>query len=839
MDTIPIKNSNLSVSVKCREGLNALTDGSCVCGFGSYQASDGSCIPCPIGQYKDSLFENECRKCSTSYPLSTTLKIGTVSVDDCICEPGYWLISTHEDNVEKKCSLCPDGVECSTYGVSQENVVLQKGYWRTSLNSSNVSPCESSTIACSGGNGTDLCADGYEGPYCSLCADGYSYSVFLGGCKQCDDKANVAKNMIVAVSLMILLVTTLGWKFMCKRSDINDRRNHSHEQLTTKLQKNKKTVDALIDDVGEFLTASSILWTKAKPVLVYLQYTNVMSFSYRVQFPKFLEKFLAYFSFLNLNMSNLIQLDCFLPKQYSNFYASLVFLTMIPLISIIGIVFYWSYSKYSSMNRMKDSFYQVKMDSFEKSLISFIVLLLYIIVAPAANTIFQISFCETLDNGVTLMQTDYSLTCGDKLYMFFFNYGLIMFGIYVIGIPLLFFIILYRLRKYLYKAGLSTSDNIQRRQSRYEKDVEPYYILFKVYKPECWWFDLIELVRRLAFSGGVYFILYYVLGSNSSILPLLSVIFCLGVCYVHIRLLNYYRPLLSSEDSILIEFIAWLTFADFLYGLWQLLEGEKQSQNLEQALSMIVEVMNLLLIPLAIILALHEGGYIQKYGANCVSICCNAKDSISNGIGNINMTSSKFTSKINENDVSDDTFYSLAFQRSQNKGRLSTIRGENPMIFLADIQSNNDKSEETVETIVPQTTIERRSSTSNSAPTNWNIAYDEDEVIYYYNTTTNEVTYEEPTSEVAPLEMELNIDESSSASWQTAYDEEGIPYYYNTTTNEVTYEEPTLEVAPLEMQSNIDDSSSACWQTAIDEEGMPYYHNIKSGEVQWDKPNSF
>ena len=63
-------------------------------------------------------------------------------------------------------------------------------------------------------------------------------------------------------------------------------------------------------------------------------------------------------------------------------------------------------------------------------------------------------------------------------------------------------------------------------------------------------------------------------------------------------------------------------------------------------------------------------------------------------------------------------------------------------------------------------------------------------------------------------------------------------YNYNTTTNEVTYEEPTLEVAPSEMQSNIDDSSSACWQTAYDEEGIPYYYNIKSGEVQWDKPDS-
>ena len=502
VDTIPIKNSNLSVSVKCREGLDALTDGSCVCGFGSYQASDGSCIPCPIGQYKDSLFENKCSKCSSLYTFSTTLKIGTVSVDDCVCEPGYWLISTHEDDVEKKCSICPDGVECSTYGVSQESAVLQKGYWRTSLNSSNVSPCESSTIACSGGNGTDLCAVGYEGPYCSLCADGYSYSVFLGGCKQCDDKANVAKNMIVAVSLMILLVTTLGWKFICQRSDINEKRNDSHEQLTTKIQKNKKTVDALIDDIGEFLTASSILWTKAKPVLVYLQYANVMSFSYRIQFPKFLDKFLAYFSFLNLNMSNLLQLDCFLPKKYLNFYASLVFLTMIPLISIIGIALYWLYLKYGSMNRMKDSFYKAKMDSFQRSLISFIVLLLDIIVAPAANAIFQISYCETLDDGVTLMQTDYSLTCEDKLYMFFFIYGIIMFGIYVLGIPLLFFIILYRVRKYLYKAGLSTNDNIQRRQSRYEKDLEPYYILFIVYKPECWWFDLIELVRRLAFSGG-------------------------------------------------------------------------------------------------------------------------------------------------------------------------------------------------------------------------------------------------------------------------------------------------------------------------------------------------
>merc|ERR1711918_18064 len=99
------------------------------------------------------------------------------------------------------------------------------------------------------------------------------------------------------------------------------------------------------------------------------------------------------------------------------------------------------------------------------------------------------------------------------------------------------------------------------------------------------------------------------------------------------------------------------------------------------------------------------------------------------------------------------------------------------MIFLADIQSNNEKSEETTEKIVPQTTIERRCLSSTSAPTNLND----------YNTTTNEVTYDEPNSYVAPLEMELNIDDSSSASWQTAYDEEGIPYYYNIKSGEVQW----------------------------------------------------
>ena len=200
-----------------------------------------------------------------------------------------------------------------------------------------------------------------------------------------------------------------------------------------------------------------------------------------------------------------------------------------------------------------------------------------------------------------------------------------MFVVYVIGVPLFFFIILFRLRKYLYKAGLSTEDNIKRRESRYETTLEPYYILFKTYKPECWWFDLVELIRRLAFSGGIYCILYYTLGGDSSVLPMLSVIINLGVSYAHIRLLNHFRPLLSAEDSILIEYVAWLTCADLFYGLWQMLEGIEQSANLERALSIIVEGMNLILIPLAIFLGLHECGYIHKCMTKFISFSHKSK----------------------------------------------------------------------------------------------------------------------------------------------------------------------------------------------------------------------
>jgi hypothetical protein len=113
---------------------------------------------------------------------------------------------------------------------------------------------------------------------------------------------------------------------------------------------------------------------------------------------------------------------------------------------------------------------------------------------------------------------------------------------------------------------------------------------------------------------------------------------------------------------------------------------------------------------------------------------------------------------------------------------------------------------------------------------------------------------EEGTVAQAADEETLGGEEIASAAgqynWSAFYDDEGRIYYYNSTTEESSWDAPAEGfnaapepeavgglVEPVTEGSERATAATASWVVYKDEEGREYYYNVETEETQWEKPD--
>lgn len=122
-----------------------------VCPKGTYSTKKNShqCNHCGLGFYADSEGMNQCWECPEGM---TTLSEASSSVDDCLCENGFYLAET-ENGIS--CLKCGSGISCKG---GSELPVATAGYWSGKA-SGEVYECVPPSICL----GQNICMDGREG----------------------------------------------------------------------------------------------------------------------------------------------------------------------------------------------------------------------------------------------------------------------------------------------------------------------------------------------------------------------------------------------------------------------------------------------------------------------------------------------------------------------------------------------------------------------------------------------------------------------------------------------------------------------------------------------------
>ena len=175
--TTMLDASTSLLQCRCSPGFTKVESGNgsftCECDLGMRfkEASDGepaACLPCGLGQYKDTLGNVECLPCTM--PRATTLNIGARTLTECICPSDSFRWLDNPDGAT--CEYCVDahapandtladvfGTNCTKMGTEVENLPLRQAFWRQSNASRIVRRCTLDEN-CLGGEavGAGLCA---------------------------------------------------------------------------------------------------------------------------------------------------------------------------------------------------------------------------------------------------------------------------------------------------------------------------------------------------------------------------------------------------------------------------------------------------------------------------------------------------------------------------------------------------------------------------------------------------------------------------------------------------------------------------------------------------------
>jgi len=105
---------------------------------------------------------------------------------------------------------------------------------------------------------------------------------------------------------------------------------------------------------------------------------------------------------------------------------------------------------------------------------------------------------------------------------------------------------------------------------------------------------------------------------------------------------------------------------------------------------------------------------------------------------------------------------------------------------------------------------------------------------FYYNTETQESTYDRPAEFT---EASVAITSATESEWTEHIDENtNQPYYFNSKTGESSFDKPHSRMA-MAAQEPTDDTVGSSWTKHFDEEyQVDYYYNHETGESTYDPP---
>lgn len=206
-----------------------------------------------------------------------------------------------------------------------------------------------------------------------------------------------------------------------------------------------------------------------------------------VTYPNVYQRFLDGVNILNFDALWIPSAGCIIDVD---FHDSLLVSTIGPLLAVVFLA--GTYIVATRRNRGSEAALQ----KVRQKHTSMLLLMSFLVYSSVSAKVFQTFACEHLDDGREYLRVDYRIECDSSKHRLFQVYAGIMILVYPVGIPLVYAFLLYKNRRVL-------RNKVERQTS---PQVQPISDLWVPYKPERWFYDVIECLRRTSLTGVVVFI---------------------------------------------------------------------------------------------------------------------------------------------------------------------------------------------------------------------------------------------------------------------------------------------------------------------------------------------
>ena len=361
------------------------------------------------------------------------------------------------------------------------------------------------------------------------------------------------------------------------------------------------------------------LRARVKIYITFWQIVSLLPFALNYNFPHAYKLIASILNVLNLGISISSLVTCNGNSSYDAI-DNLMVTTIYPLVVIILI----QLAKAGHLWYIQDA-EDVELRSRIKSrYFNIFLIFTYLILPFVTVTIFQTFSCQNADpDGVNTgsnvyMTVDYSVSCSSSKYEFGLIWAVLSVLLYPVGIPLYYFYVLYSAKSDIMNRNDSTSEIVSaERASR----LQPIRLLFEFYRPELWYWEVIETAHRLLLTGILVIIMQ---GSGTQIIvgTVISMSF--------LKLYDVCRPYENSKIQVLREICQWQIFAVFFLALLLIADFESVSRIALDVFLVLAISANFVIDISLIVLARH---YKNKRKNNSVKGECQTENPLSKNIG--------------------------------------------------------------------------------------------------------------------------------------------------------------------------------------------------------------